>query len=95
MFKYFLTTAALYTEDAGHNNMELTPLEMYERRVTSGEFRRDSHQIMIVEELQKLHGKLTSYEPTPVKEPGFISKVGHFLIEPTSCFDRLIKIDVC
>ena len=65
------------TENAGQNNMEVnsTPMEEYERRVKSGEFKRDSYQIMIIEELQKLHEKLTSYEAKPLQEPSFIRKV--------------------
>ncbi len=52
-----------------------SPLHVYEKRVASGEFHRDSHQILIVEELQKLHSKLSTYQPQPVKEPGFMMKV--------------------
>ena len=52
-----------------------TPVEMYERKIAAGELKRDEHQISIIEELQNLHVKLKTYEPEPVREPGFLSKV--------------------
>ena len=73
----FFCTGILSDGFKSNNNEspDESPIEMYERKITSGELKRDSHQIMIIEELQKLHVKLKTYEAEPVKEPGFLSKV--------------------
>jgi len=42
--------------------------------VQTEEYILDEHQVTIIDKLEKLHAKLKAYEPTPVVQPGLLSR---------------------
>ena len=55
----------------------LSPLDLYEERISSEELTRDQFQLNVIAELVRLHNAVEKYTPDPTRNivPGFISKV--------------------
>jgi cell division protein ZapE len=55
--------------------MSSGPLAAYRARVTAGTLRPDSSQGLAIERLQALWTRLRGYDPAPLPEPGFLSRL--------------------
>lgn len=61
--------------DATHTSSD-DPLTVFEKRIRSGEYKKDAHQTAVVHALQSLYEKLDSYEPQPPQTAGLFSWFG-------------------
>lgn len=63
----------------------VSPLEYYHGLINTGVLRGDDHQTRIIQKLQDLHDKLTTYTPPSVPDPSASTS----LVCPTSPLYKL------
>ncbi|AGO10124.1 AaceriAAR132Cp [[Ashbya] aceris (nom. inval.)] len=78
---------ALLAAQIRRNATAATPLLEYDRRVSAGQLRDDTHQRRIIESLAHLHEQLAAYEPPAVRAPSPLEQVGW----RTSALGRLFR----